>query len=373
MLIGLAALAALPARAAPAVIAPGEGIGPARLGMSPAQLAQALGGAGVARGARLAFPRWGLTVTLDAGAASVISTTSTRFRTSHGAGVGTPLAEVTRLVGDPNSSWTEAGNEVRVVFPFQGLGFVFRAGTAVEVFVERPIALSPQPGREAPGAPALPPPGPPPAPGPQAPPGGGAAKPAAGPLLRVEGVQEVIDPGPAVLRVTGRAVNGGASPLAPVTVTARFRDAGGLETVSEIAIRQPVAPGAAAPFTLQMTLARSVVVRYTLAAAAPGARAAEVTRTIAADAYAALARAHIRVTAALGGPSNTGPMVQVLVSIADAGPIPRAWIRDVSVEVPYTGGQQVAQVTPERPSTVLVPATAQLGTPQIRAVTLQGP
>ncbi len=79
------------------------------------------------------------------------------------------------------------------------------------------------------------------------------------------------------------------------------------------------------------------------------------------------------MTAALGGPSNTGPMVQVLVSIADAGPIPRAWIRDVSVEVPYTGGQQVAQVTPERPSTVLVPATAQLGTPQIRAVTLQGP
>ena len=82
---------------------------------------------------------------------------------------------------------------------------------------------------------------------------------------------------------------------------------------------------------------------------------------------------------ALGAPVGTGNGVQAVVSITSTGAIPPAWVRDVTVQIPFSnGGSTTVHVMPGQSPTVIVPSVpgpgvtnGQLfGTPQIVAVTL---
>jgi hypothetical protein len=354
------------------LIVPGQSIGPARIGMSVTELTEALGPADASGSdAWLSFPHSGIAALVADGVAVQLSTTSPRFRTASGAGVGTPRGDAPGLVGDRNEAVTRVGDSEKVLYPFQGIGFVFRRGRAVEVFVVARVALGPPAAPVVASAPQAPETRTPSAPGPSreplrpappapAPPG---ASPARGGgqeavALALRDLSEVVDAEAGMLRVTGKLVTAGAQPARPVTVTVTFHEASGAEVQQQAAFQQPLAPGAEAAFSTQASIGNDLIARYTVAGAvdAPGGPArVEETRTVPPAAYAEFARRRIRVKVDLGGPTSTGGLVQVLVSIGDTRPIPRAWVKDVTVEVPAAQGAQVVHVAPERPQTILVP------------------
>jgi hypothetical protein len=381
--------------------------------MSVTELTEALGPADASGSdAWLSFPRSGIAALVADGVAVQLSTTSPRFRTASGAGVGTPRGDAPGLVGDRNEAVTRVGDSEKVLYPFQGIGFVFRRGRAVEVFVVARVALGPPAApvvASAPQVPETPPsaPGPSreplrPAPPAPAPPG---ASPARGGgqeavALALRDLSEAVDAEAGVLRVTGKLVTAGAPPSRPVTVTVTFHEAGGAEVQQQAAFQQPIGPGAGTLFGAQASLGGDLVARYTVVAAAVGgsggAARVEETRAVPPAAYAEFARQRIRVKVDLGGPANAGGLVQVLVSIGDTGPIPRAWVKDVTVEVPAAQGAQVVHVAPERPQAILVPPlpaggpgfvsapvapgeqppalqTSVVGQPKVTAVTLGAP
>jgi len=126
----------------PLVISPGVGIGPVSLGMSARQIIGILGQPSASHGGQLYFSRFELTVSFEKGVAVQIKTTSKMFRTNAGAGIGVSPSVATRLIGDENTVRTTAGAYRTVTYPFQGVGFVFRGGHAVAVFVERRLDLN---------------------------------------------------------------------------------------------------------------------------------------------------------------------------------------------------------------------------------------
>jgi hypothetical protein len=329
------------------------------------------------------FPAWKIIVTFDGGTAVRISTADPQFRTRRGAGVGTGPDVATQLIGDLNELYTGDGDDLTIVYPFQGIGFNFHSGRAVEVFVIQPIRLGPPPVPVVPPSQTPPdetppggtPPGatPPTAPTPGTPPQG---VPLPGTTLQVQGLGEVVDVIVGRLVVSGRLANTGTQPIGPVTVVARFVTSDKQETQTQTVLQQPIAAGAEAPFTLETSLAQSVVVRYTVEVTANsggGSPLVQEQRTVPVAAYTDLARQRIVVSVQLGAPSNTAPMVQVLVSITGTGPIPQEWIREVQVEVPYTGGVRSVTLAPGQTQTILIPSVAQVAPPRVQGVILSAP
>lgn len=363
-------LGALPARAeVSSLIVPGQSLGPVSLGMSEAEVAAALGRSVSGPNGTLVFSAWKITVAFDSGMAVRISTADPQFRTRRGAGVGTGPDVATQLIGDFNELYTGDGDDLSIVYPFQGIGFHFHGGRAVEVFVIQPIRLGPPPVPVAPPSQA--------APDEEAPAPG--TTPQQVPLpgtLQVRGLGEVVDVIVGRLVVSGRLANTGAQPIGPVTVAARFVTSDKQETRTQTVLQQPIAPGAEAPFTLETSLVQSVVVRYTVEVTAnsgSGSPLVQEQRTVPVVRYADLARQRIVVSVQLGAPSNTAPMVQVLVSITGTTPIPPEWIREVQVEVPYTGGARSVTLVPSQTQTILIPSVAQVAPPRVQGVILSAP
>jgi hypothetical protein len=358
------------------LIVPGRSLGPAQIGMPVARLRDALGPSVAAADGRLTFPRWGIAATIQDGTVVRLSTASPRFRTASGAGVGTPRDEASRLVGDLNEAIVRSGGESSVLYPFQGIGFVFRDRQAVQVFVVERIVLgsarvpesrTPPPGTVGapsttvrPETPASAPSGLPlpaalGAPAPSKP-----AAPVPG-TLAVNDLAETVDPDAALFRVTGRLVNTGTQPAGPVTLTATFERVSGDETTKPIAVSTQVPAGGSVMFATEASIAEDLVVRYTIrlpSEAAANAAVAQETREVPRAAYVAFARTRIRVDAELGAPSNTAPAVQVLVSIIGTRPIPIAWISDVRVSIPYDGTAQEVHLVPGQTQTIYVPVAA---------------
>ncbi|SRR5579884_22300 len=362
-----ATLASLAPQAAHAdatkLIRPGDSIGPARIGMSASGLVAALGRPVQAPAGQLVFPRWGIAASLEGGVAVRLSTTSPQFRTARGVGVGAALEEVAALVGDLNEAFMQVGADTIVTFPFQGIGLVFRGGRAVEVFVMERIAMGPP--ATPPGAPARGPQAPaPPAPAREPQETQGAAP--AG--VAIKGLAEMVNAA-GLLRVTGQVVNTGTERIEPVSVTVTFQRRSG-EQFEKQSTLAALAPGAAAPFTVDTVIEADVVTSYTVAvtagpdlAAAPGARQ---TRVVPPSAYAEFARQRVRVEVQLGAPAAgaRGAFVQVLLSIGETRPLPRGWVKSVRVLIPSPAGSQEAQVAPDSVVTVLVPAATPAGLPQ---------
>jgi hypothetical protein len=361
------------------LIVPGESIGPARLGMTVAAAAAAMGPATALNARQRTYPKVDIIVTFDDGGnAAVISTTARRYRTMTDAGVSTPAADAERLVGDMNSVRETSGPDTTLWYVFQGIGFVFRSGRAVETFVVPAIALGQAP------APA-----------------------ASAPVVRstLTGMLQASSPpgtGAIVLRdvtvtvlpvggfaVSGFVVNAGAAPAGPIVVVGAFTRASGDRTEARTIIPNPLGPGAAAPFSvrtavtelaLQTGVRADVIVGYEVAAttAAGAPLAATGPQAVPLTAYAEFARRQIHARLDLGAPSAaTGPpMVQVLVSVAETGTVPPQWIQQITVVVPYVAGgaagSQTVELRPGEVVTVLVPAAVALGTPEVTDVVLGG-
>ncbi len=370
------------AATASTLIVPGEAIGPARLGMSATNIAAVLGPSVPAGGGQLRFPRWGVTAAFQRGVAVRLSTANPELRTRQGAGVGTSLDEASHLVGDLNPVLTVTGSDTTVAYPFQGIGFAFRAGRAAEVFVVQPIPIGsqPVPARAAPAASLA-----------ARIPGSGAVR--AGAAVAIEGLAETVDAATGLFRVTGRVINIGARPADSVTVTATFERITGDDSRKQQVLQQPIAPGAGVPFSFGTFAGTAPVGRYTVAVAAKSsedASTAQETRTVALSEYAGVARQNIQVKVELGAPTaSVRGMVQVFVSIADTGSIPQAWVTDVTVAIPFAGGSREVHLAPGQTVTVLVPPLpivlglggeqplvrtgSVVGPPQVTGVTLQAP
>jgi hypothetical protein len=361
------------------LIVPGESIGPARLGMTVAEAAAAMGPSKALNAHQVAYPRFAIVITFDAGGnAAVISTTTPRYRTMRDAGVTTPVGDAERLVGDINSVRETTGPDTTVWYAFKGIGFVFRGGRAVETFVvpSIPFGPAPPPAASAPAAPST-----------------------------LTGMLQASSPsgtGAIVLRdvtvtvlpaggfaVSGFIVNTGAAPAGPIVVVGAFTRASGDRTEARTIIPSPLNPGAAAPFSvqtgvielaLQSGVQADVVVGYQVAAttAAGAPLTATSPQAVPLTAYTEFARRQIHVRLDVGAPSAaTGPpMVQVLVSVADTGTVPPQWIQQITVTVPYVAGgaagAQTAELRPGQVVTVLVPAAAALGAPEVTDVVLGG-
>lgn len=336
------------------LIVPGEAIGPAQLGMSAVDLAAALGPSVPAGSGQLGFPRWGVTATLEQGVAVRLSTANPQLRTQRGAGVGTGLGEASHLVGDINLVLTVTGSDTVVTYPFQGIGFVLRAGRAAEVFVVKPLPAEshPVPARATPLAPLA---------------AETTKSGASGAEVAIKSLAGTVDAATGLFRVTGRVINTGARPADSVTVTATFDRTTGDGTWKQQVLQQPLAPGADVAFSLQTLVGTAPVARYTIEVAAKssgGASIAQETRTVPPSEYAAVARQNIQVKLELGAPEATlrgRGMVQVLVSIAGTGSIPEAWVKDVTVAIPFRGGSGEVHLAPGQTLTVLVPPLPQAG------------
>jgi hypothetical protein len=182
------------------------------------------------------------------------------------------------------------------------------------------------------------------------------------------------------LTVTGTIANTGSAPIGPLVVTATLTRASGDQVESKALIQGPIAPGGSDPFTLQAAMVADVIIRYQLSlTSGTGALLASTpAQSVPVSAYADFARRQVHVKVDLGAPSQlTGPpKVQALVSVADTGAIPANWVQQVTVAVPYTfngtAGSATAQLRPGETQTVLVPAGATLGAPQVTEVTLGG-
>ena len=369
-------------------IIPGESIGPIHLGMRESDADSAMGPSTAQSPARRVYPRFGLVLDFDGGKVVRIATASSKYRTAQGAGVGTAAGDAARLVGDDNSVTTISGEQTTVVYMFQGVGFVFRAGGAVETFVVAAMQFGPPKTsvivQVSPGGPPVyfpgGPPGPPAGTGVPAGPGS-TGRPAASPppnaALRdlAAGVLSI-----GGLTVTGVVANTGISPVGPLIVTATFTRASGDQVDVKTMIQGPLPPGGSAPFALQAAMVADVIIRYQVSVTSEtGALAATTSaQAIPPSAYAEFAQRQVHIKVDLGAPSQmTGPpKVQVLVSIADTGAIPASWVQQVTVSVPYTfngsPGAATAELLPGQMQTVLVPAGATLGAPQVTGVVLSG-
>ena len=379
----LAAVPSAPAAVSLAVV-PGESIGPVRLGMTAGAAASALGPSVPQGPARRVYPRYGLVLDFDSGVVVRISTTSAKYRTVAGAGVGTAPADTARLIGDVNSVTTTSGPDTTVAYMFQGIGFVFRAGRAVQTFVVAPVPFGPRKNSTvspaSPAGPAIVIPGglpaPPAGPGPStsgAAPSGGAPSAAlrdvAAAVLSVGG-----------LTVTGSVVNTGPVPIGPLAVAAAFTRASGDQVDGKTTIQGPLAPGGSAPFAIQAAMVADVIIRYQVSVTSgTGALlASSPAQPVPASSYTDFAQRQIHVKVDLGAPSQmTGPpKVQALVSVADTGAIPARWVQQITVALPYTynggAGSATVQLRPGETQTVLVPAGATLGAPQVTGVVLGG-
>lgn len=369
---------------APSVmIVAGMSIGPVRLGMTAAAVTAVLGKPTPADNGQVTFPRVGMAVTLADDVAVQVSTTNPQFRTPRGLGVGIGLDDCVRLIGDPNQTVAVDGNDTTINYPFQGIGFVFRGGRAAEVFVVQAVARNPSLPPPIPDAiPALPPgdelaQSPPPAD--TTPPVGvaptAAVASAATVTLEARDLTEAVDASRGILRITGTLAQNGQQALDRVSVVARVLRAVGPAGGEPGAVAQvSLPPGGPLPFTLDVSVAQSVVTQYTVEAFVSGAgstrRFALGQRSVSREAYADLARARMQVSVALGAPSNIGPRVQVLVAIAGTGPIPLDWVRQVDVEIPFTGGTTMVTLVPGQTQTILVPSVARVGDPQVQRVLL---
>ncbi len=365
--------------AAATLIVPGESIGPARLGMTVEALAAVLGPAARGPAGTLVFPKRGVAADVQGGVAVRLSTTSPQFRTLFGAGVGTRADEAARLIGDANSVVTGSATETTVLYPFQGVGFVFRGSRAVLAFVVERIAIGPL--AAPPPAPAAPPglmpapPGLPPlSPGTtpsEAPAPRGTAAPAPMPLA-LRGLAETVDTAGPLFRVTGRVANAGKEASGPVTVTVTFDWSSGDRTANRVAIAS-ISPDAEAPFTLTTLVASDVVTSYTVRVSVdtPGGAAAPVTgtRLVPLAVYTELAKLKIKVDVQLGAPASASPGVQALVSIKETRPIPIRLVKDVLALIPFgpSGQGQQVHVAPGQTVTIIVPAA-----PSGRVVTPAG-
>ena len=375
-----------PARAdvAPSVmIVAGQSIGPVRLGMTASAVTAVLGKPTPGDNGQVKFPRLGMTVTLEDDVAVQVSTTNPQFRTSRGVGVGIGLDDCVRLIGDPNQTVSADGNDTTINYPFQGIGFVFRGGRAAEVFVVQAVARNPSLPPPLPAAVPVLPPGdelaqsPPPADA--TPPVGvapsGPVASAASLTLEARDLTETVDVSRGTLHITGTLAQNGPQALERVSVVARVLRAVGPAAGEPGAVAQvSLPPAGALPFTLDVSVAQSVVTQYTVEAFVPGAgstrRFVLSQRSVSREAYADLARARVQVSVALGAPSNIGPRVQVLVAIAGTGPIPLDWVRQVDVEIPFTGGTTTVTLVPGQTQTILVPSVARVGDPQVQRVLL---
>jgi hypothetical protein len=368
------------------MIVPGQSIGPVRLGMSMKDVTSVLGNPVPAEGGQVKFPRVAVTVMLEDSVVVRVSTTNPQFRTSRGAGVGSGLDDSARLIGDPNQTVAVDGSDTTIGYPFQGIGFVFRDGRAVEVFVVQAVGHNPSLPPPLPEAvPALPPaedltqPTLPsetaPSAGPQPAAQAAPAAPSSGPALEARSLAETVDPGRGILRITGTLVQTGAQ-AGRAKVFARVFRAGG-SADGEIGAQSPemsLPPGGTAPFALDVSVAQSVVLRYAVEAVESDtgntSRLILAQRAVPREAYVDLARALVQVSVQLGPPSNIGARFQVLVSIAGTGPIPPDWVRQVEVEIPFTGGSTTVTLVPGQTQTIFVPSTAQVGAPQVQRVDL---
>lgn len=363
-------------------VVPGESIGPARLGMTASAAASAMGPSVSQGPTRRVYPRVGIVVDFDSGTAFRIATTSAKFRTVAGAGVGTAAAEAARLLGDMNSVTTRSGQDTTVVYAFQGVGFVFRAGRAVETFVVAPIPFGPKANSAispvSPAGPAIVVPGGPPLPpGGSSAPAGTAPSPGAAAALRDVAANVASVGG---ITVTGTVVNTGAVPIGPLVVTANFTRASGDQVDGKTTIQGPLAPGGSAPFAIRAAMVADVIIRYqvSLTTGTGTLLATTAAQGVPASAYADFAQRQIHVKVDLGAPSSTTgpPRVQALVSVADTGAIPAQWVQQITVTVPYTSNGASASATvqlrPGQTQTILVPAGATLGAPQVTGVVLSG-
>jgi len=390
--------ASAPSASAAAVslrVVPGESIGPARLGMTGSAAASVLGPAISQGPSRRVYPRYGLVLDFDSGVVVRIATASAKYRTIAGAGVGTAAADASRLIGDVNAVTTTSGRDTMVAYVFQGVGFVFRAGRAIQIFVVAPIPFGPSKNSAivpvSPGGPPIYVPGglpaPPAGPGPAAtgPASFGGASPAAAAPPGGSPSAALRDVTAAVLSVggltvTGTVVNTGAVPIGPLVVTATFTRASGDQVDGKTTIQGPLAPGGGAPFTIQAAMVADVIIRYqvSVANAAGALLAGAPAQAVPASSYTDFAQRQIHIKVDLGAPSQAvgPPRVQVLVSVADTGAIPAQWVQQITVALPYTNngaaGSATVQLRPGQTQTVLVPTGATLGAPQVTGVVLGG-
>lgn len=361
-----------PARAQMAArIIAGESIGPARLGMTDGQLAGLLGPSSGEGSTRRVYQQYGMVVDFLSGVAVRIATSASKYRTFAGAGVGNGPQDTARLVGDINSVTTVSGRNTTIWYEFEGIGFVFRGGRAVETFVVDPIPFGNRPAAGAPG-------------NPQAPPSvvqqPSAMTAPAGPSAMVRDLKATVAPGGG-LTITGTVVNTGSAQPGPLTVTGLFTRSSGAQLEARAEIQGSLAPGASASFTLDVAMVTDIILRYQISVvnSAGAMLATTPVEDVPPAAYADFARRQIHVRVEMGAvdPTLLGPpRVQALVSVVDTGAIPQAWVQQVSVQVPYSAngnsGVQNAQLRPGQKQTVLVPAGASLGSPFITGVVLAG-
>lgn len=382
----VAAAAGAAATGVPPRVVPGESIGPARLGMTAVAAAAALGPS-VARGPnRRVYSKYGLVLDFDSGVVVRIATTSVKYRTIAGAGVGTAAAETPGLVGDVNSVTTRSGQDMTVLYAFQGVGFVFRAGRAVETFVVAAIPFGPPKNSSivpvSPGGPPIMVPG-----GLPAPPGGGSGGTAQPPLTPGSPAAALRDVTANVesvggITVTGTVANTGAVPIGSLTVTAAFTRASGDQVDGKTTISGPLAPGQSVPFTIHAAMVADIIIRYQVSVTGPtgAVLATAPAQAVPVSAYAAFAQRQVHVKADLGAPSTAvGPQaVQVLVSVADTGVIPPQWVRQITVVLQFTDprtamtGSTTVQLRPGQTQTVMIPTGATLAAPQVTGVVLSG-
>jgi len=328
------------------LIVPGEALGPARLGMSLAELIAVLGSSVPEADGQVRFPLWAVTAAFQNGLAVRLTTTNPLFRTRRGAGVGTDLSQATHLIGDLNFVSTAYGRGTTFLYPFQGIGFVFRPASAAEVFVVERIALFPRP---SPTAAVL-----------TTPQARETGRPAAqSTALMIEGLAEKVDASTGLFRVTGRIKNTGSLPTTSVIVTATFSRITGDDSQKQRVLQEPLGPGAEVPFSFQTFVGIAPVASYTVAVTrVPGSMspAAQETRTVPPAAYAEIARQYMQVRVDLGAPAaNVRGMVQAFVSLVSIGPIPQSWVKDVTVEIPHAGGVGEVHLAPGQVQAILVP------------------
>ena len=350
-----------PSNAANPGIEPGISIGPASLGMQADQLRAALGGSIPGRPGELVFPRWRITAMMSAGSATQLTTTNPTLRTPTGAGVGTAEAQAVPLVGDFNTAMTrtQIGAITSVLFPFQGVGFLFQNSRATAVYVVQRIPLVPSvtaPRAGEPGTPsgtaaaATPETG---APAPSAAPSGKAT-------LDVRGLAETIN-GAGVLQVTGQVANVGVGPSGAVALVVTFTRQSGAQIQQQVGVPGPVAPGATAPFAVGAAIGLDLITRYAIVGNADSG-IAEVGRAIPFSEYSAFAIRQVQVNVALGAPVGTGNGVPAIVTITSTGAIPAVWVRDVTVQIPFSnGGSTTVHLTPGQSPTVVVPSVPGVG------------
>lgn len=136
------------------LITPGSALGPVSLGMSEKQVTAILGSSERTQSGALTFPRWAMTVDFRKGNAIRIGTLSPLFRTIQDLRVGVSHARATQLIGDQNEVLDAAGTYLTVLYPFEGVGLVFRDDRAVEIFIQPPLHVHPSIARILPLDPA---------------------------------------------------------------------------------------------------------------------------------------------------------------------------------------------------------------------------